>query len=166
MNTSTTSVNTPVDSNEPPLVRAAVECIVTDTNEDTPVVVDVSPLTVDTPLEATRFASTADGNVHNTSAARSLCYLSLNTTNPSLSDELFEQGYDSDGQLPFIQDNSLEIEQMEKYNGAQVGNEDDVTNAGQEPSPADDDRGIDGGGFILISNDAMKKLLVDGLKKS
>ena len=164
MNTSTTSADTPIEGNVPPVVRTTVERVIIDATEGGPAATDISPLTVDTPPGGATFTSAADGNENNTSAARSLCYPSTIRTNPLLSDELFEQGYDSDGQLPLIKDIFLEMEELDIYNDVQVGIEDSVADAGQEPPP-DNDRNIDLGGFILISGDNMKKILVDGLRK-
>ena len=116
---------------------------------------DVSPMTMDTSHDqnASDTSYTPQGlQFQNTPSIPSTCH--------KIPDKMFEEGYDSDGLLPCYEDSIEEMNALDKYNDVQVGADEDTTT---KPTPITDDNIAPS--FVFISNDDIKKLLVDGLKK-
>ena len=79
------------------------------------------------------------------------------------SEHLFGLGYDSDGEIPFCDDWSELIQKAETYNNIEVGGDigiecTDVLDGGGEGNDTSDD-------IVILSNDEIKKLRVDGLRR-
>ena len=83
---------------------------------------DVSPMTMDT---------SHDQNPSDTSyTPRGLQFQnapSIPSTCHKIPDEMFEEGYDSDGLLPCYEDSIEEMNALDKYNDVQVGADEDTT---------------------------------------
>ena len=89
-----------------------------------------------------------------------------------VSEALFCDGYDSDGKLPNIPDMEDDLQALEDYNNMPIGRESRV-NEGVGGNGEVQEDGINGnvdgdeadGNFIFLSDDNIKKLKVDGLRK-
>ena len=142
---------TPVGNNANTVVRDVLEFIVDTVAHQS----DASPMTIDT---------SHDQNPSDTSCTlRGLQFQktsSIPSTCHKMPNKMFEEGYDRDGLLPCCGDSIEEINALDKYNDAQVKPDEDTTT---EPTPITNDNITPS--FVFISDDDIKKLLVDGLKK-
>ena len=81
-----------------------------------------------------------------------------------ISEKLYLDGYDSDGRLPCMPcDPAIELMELEAYNSIPVGGDEHLIQA--VVAPVGESGGGGGDNFVMIANDALKKLKVDELRR-